>query len=117
VASPEHLTREAERLLAAHIDSVGTLDLLLLLHAQRDRDWSAVELCESLRCPDAWAVEQISRLRAVGLVTEGPDGRYRYVHGREYGACVDAVARACRTDRASVTRRIFAGPAGSQLVD
>jgi hypothetical protein len=114
VASPEHLTLAAEQLLASHIDSVGALDLLLLLHGRRDRDWSAAELCETLRCPDAWAVEQLSRLCAVELVSGGSDGRYRYVDGREYGASVDAIAHACRHDRASVTRRIFARP-GSQF--
>jgi hypothetical protein len=108
VAGNEHLTRVAERLITRHIDSVGALDLLLLVHSGPDRDWSAEELCEALRCPTAWAAEQIARLEEVALLAEVSDGRYQYRRGREYGPAVDAIARACRRDRAQVTRRIFA---------
>jgi hypothetical protein len=104
------LTRAAERLIARHIHSVGTLDLLLLLHGGRDRDWSLEELCRVLRCPDGWAEEQIAELAAIGLVAATSERRYQYRRGRPYGPATDAVARACRRDRAAVTRLIFARP-------
>ena len=104
------LSRAAERLIARHIHSVGTLDLLLLLHGGRDRDWSLEELCGVLRCPDGWAEEQIAALAAIGLVGETAERRYQYRRGRQYGPATDAVARACRRDRAAVTRLIFARP-------
>jgi DNA-binding MarR family transcriptional regulator len=104
------LTRSAERLIARYIDSVGALDLLLHLHSGRDRDWDAEELCEVLRCPRAWATEQIARLEAAELLVETTDQRYRYRRGRRYGSAVDEIARACRRDRAEVTRAIFARP-------
>ena len=94
------LTRSAERLIARHIDSVGTLDLLLLVHSGRDRDWDADELCEALRCPASWAAEQIARLKDADLLVEISEGRYRYRRGRRYGPAVDEIARACRRDRA-----------------
>jgi hypothetical protein len=105
---PVALTRSAEQLIARHVDSAGALDLLLLVHEQRDRDWSAEELREVLRCPDGWAAEQIARLQALDLLGEVVSGRYRYQRGRRYGAAVDEIARACRRDRAAVTRQIFA---------
>jgi hypothetical protein len=89
---------------------VGALDLLLHLHSGRDRDWDADELCEALRCPAAWAVEQIARLEAADLLVEVSDGRYRYRRGRRYGPAVDEIAGACRRNRAEVTRAIFARP-------
>jgi hypothetical protein len=61
-----------------------------------------------LRCPAPWAEGQIRQLVAIDLVREVSDSRYRYRRGREYGTAVDAIARACRHDRAAVTRLVFA---------
>jgi hypothetical protein len=108
LAPGDPLTRAAERLIFRHIDSVGALDLLLVLHGGRERDWSVDELCRTLRCPPAWAEDQLARLLAIGLLAESDDGRYQYRRGREYGPAVDQIARACRRDRAAVTRLIFA---------
>lgn len=109
------LTRSAEQLIARHVDSVGALDLLLLVHERRDRDWSAEELCEALRCPEGWAAEQIARLEVLDLLAEVAPDRYRYRRGRRFGAAVDELARACRRDRAEVTRQIFARPPRGQF--
>jgi hypothetical protein len=108
LAEGELLTRSADRLISRHIDSVGALDLLLLLHGGRNRDWSIQELCRTLRCPGAWAEEQLGRLRAIGLVAEVEESRYQYTRGRQFGPAVDEIARACRRDRAAVTRLVFA---------
>jgi hypothetical protein len=102
------IPRSVERLIARHVDSVGALDLLLLLHAHGDRDWSADELCEALRCPEGWVVEEIVRLEALDLLEEVIPRHYRYRPGRDFGPAVDEIARACRRDRAAVTRHIFA---------
>lgn len=109
------LSRSAEQLIARHIDSVGALDLLLLVHEHRDRDWSADELCEIVRCPDGWAAEQIARLEALDLLDEVVPERYRYRSGGRHGPAVEEIARACRRDRAAVTRLIFARPPRSQF--
>ena len=108
MAPDDPLTRAAERLISQHIDSVGALDLLLVLHEGRERDWSVEELCRTLRCPGPWAEDQLSRLLAIGLLAESDDGRYQYRRGLQYGPAVDQIARACRHDRAGVTRLIFA---------
>ena len=107
------LSRAAERLIVRHVDSAGALDLLLLLHATRDRQWRFDELCRELRCPDAWARAQLERLAQIELVTTAED-RHRFRRGREYGAAVDEVARAYRRDRAAVTRLVFTRPARRQ---
>jgi hypothetical protein len=108
VREPGHLTRAAEQLLAEHLDSVGALDLLLLVHEGRDRTWSAGELCEALRCPQPWAEGQLGQLVELELLVEIGDGRFQYHRGRRFGPAVDEIARVCRRDRAEVTRRIFA---------
>ena len=114
VTSSVPLSRSAGRLIAAHLDSVGALDLLLLLHAGH-RDWSLTELCDRLRCPPAWAQDQLDRLERVALVRRVADGRYQYRRGPEYGPAVDELAHAGRRDRAAVTRLIFAHPPGTQF--
>jgi hypothetical protein len=108
VAEREELTRAAERLIAEHVDSVGTLDLLLLLHGGRDRTWTSVELCENLRCPEGWIEGRLALLIHLGLLAEVEDDRYQYRRGRRFGSAVDDIARVCRRNRAAVTRLIFA---------
>ena len=104
------LTPSAQRLLTQHVDSVGALDLLLLIHRTRDRDWGVDELCKQLRCPESWAENQLAGLAAAGLVTQPAEGRYRFSRGLEYGPAVDEIARTCRHYRARIVRMIFAGP-------
>lgn len=105
------LTRAAERLINRHLDSVGALDLLLLMHSTRDRDWDLSDLCLELSCPERWATGQLERLTALGIVAQTAAGRYRYGHGNGHAVAVDEVARACRRNRPTVTKLIFAKPA------
>jgi hypothetical protein len=110
VGEHTRLTRAAERLIAEHVDSVGALDLLLLLHGGRDRAWSAEELCRALRCPETWVEGQIARLIELGLLAATENGRHQYRRGRRHGPAVDELARAHRRDGAALKRRIFARP-------
>jgi hypothetical protein len=108
-------TRAAERLICRYIESVGALDQLLLLHGGRARDWSIEELCRTLRCPGAWAEEQLARLHEAGLVDDlGEAATGTRAAGRQYGTAVDEIARACRRDRAAVTRLVFARAPGGR---
>ena len=102
----ENLSSPAQRLITRYVDSVGTLDLLLLIHHERERDWSLDELREQLRAPAAWTAEQLGRLATAGVLVE-LDGRFRYQPDHEFGTAVDELAR---HDRAAVTRMIFARP-------
>ena len=60
------LTSSAQRLLTRHVDSVGALDLLLLIHRTRDRDWGVDELCEQLGDEHWTPAPLIERLAADG---------------------------------------------------
>jgi hypothetical protein len=110
VGETTHLTRAAEKLIAEHIESVGVLDLLLLLHGGRDRAWSSAELCHALRCPEGWIEPQLAALMALDLLTEVQADQFKFRRGRRFGSAVDEIARVCRRDRQVVTRRIFARP-------
>jgi hypothetical protein len=104
----EPLTPAAARFIAGHVGSVGTLDLILLLHGARDRVWTRADLCRTLRCPDPWIEGQLAGLVELELLTPVGEDRYCYRRGPRYGGAVDDIARACRHDRGAVTRRIFA---------
>jgi hypothetical protein len=102
------LTRDAERLIAHHVDSVGVLDLLLLLRGEPDRVWTRDAAADQLACPLGWAERELERMRHGGLATVDSDG-YRYAPANAgLRAAVDNVARAWKRDRAAVTRLIFA---------
>ena len=107
--TPGHnLTRDAERLIARHVDSVGVLDLLLLLRGAPDRSWTRDAIREELACPLGWAERELERLRHGGLARHDGGG-YRYApSSARQRAAIDSLARACRSDRAAVTRLIFA---------
>jgi hypothetical protein len=98
-------------LITQRLQSAGALDLLLLLHGARDRDWDVDAVCRELLCPDRWAQVQLRRLSALGLLAEHPDGHHRYDDESAYASAVDELARACRRDRAGVIRRLFSGTA------
>jgi hypothetical protein len=106
-ASPA-LTSDAERLIIRHVDSVGVLDLLLLLRGEPDRVWTRDAVREALACPPGWAERELERMRHKGFAA--PDaGGYRYAPSNaRLRAAVDSLARAWKRDRAAVTRLIFA---------
>jgi hypothetical protein len=94
-------------MITRHLDSVGALDLVLLLHGERDRAWSLVELCSQVGCPVAWAERQLEQLGRLMLVGEVGPSQFQFRRDAHHGPTVDELARACRCDRAAVTRRIF----------
>jgi DNA-binding IclR family transcriptional regulator len=94
-------------LIAYHLESVGALDLLLLLRGQPERAWTSEDVCEALGSPLRWAERELASLRRGGLVALH-DGRYRYAPDSERThAAVDAIARAWRHDRSGISRLIF----------
>ena len=103
-----NLTCDAQRLIARHVDSVGVLDLLLLLRGEPDRVWTRDAVRDALVCPPGWAQRELERLRHGGLA-RSDEGGYRYApSSARHRAAVESVARACKRDRAAVTRLIFA---------
>ncbi len=66
------LPPEVRALLLEHVDSFEQLDLLLLLHRERDADWTAAELCDRLRIPRAVVDASLGLLCMRGLVRQRP---------------------------------------------
>lgn len=66
--------------LRSRIDSVGLLEVLLLLHAQPERSWTVDEANAELRSSRSSVAFRLARLASLALVTSSPppDRRYRY---------------------------------------
>ncbi len=102
------------RFINANIESVGQLELLLLIRDGRDRDWSAVEASRALASSPESTALRLADLDDHGLVArrEGPDGaRYRYrPSSPAVDATIGALADAYARRRTTVIKLIFSQP-------
>jgi hypothetical protein len=109
-----------ERFIEERIESVGLLDVLLLLHSHPQRTWTAAELSREVRSERHWAEVQLEYLRAQALLTteQGPRGlAYRYGPSRrQLDGVVRQVSEAFRRQPVSVIRLIFRQPSAERLV-
>mgnify|MGYP001559559089 CR=1 FL=1 len=95
------------------IDSLGQLEVLLLLRAHPDRTWNAKEVSDELRTNPAAATGHLESLFHHGLLfySDQPAPLYRYQP--QSGAmtkAVDVVAQAYRDDRLRVISLIYSKP-------
>lgn len=105
----------ARRLVAAHIESVAQLEIMLFLRDGRDRLWSVDDVARELRTSTELAEASLGRLSRSGLVgvEVGADGSpcFRFApSGRGVAAAVDALAAAYVTHKTAVVTLIFSGP-------
>jgi hypothetical protein len=98
------------RFIAGHIVSVAQLEVLLLLRAAADKDWTANEVARALVTQPEAAAGWLEDLTARGLARE-QGGTYRYApSSREVEGAVDALAESYATYRVAVISLIFARP-------
>jgi DNA-binding IclR family transcriptional regulator len=95
-------------LLEQAVDSVGTVELLLLMRSEDGRPRSVAELSAALRSPGSWTESQLAALAGAGLVAQDGDGGWRYAPTDERLArAADELAAAWRRDRRAVRRWVF----------
>jgi hypothetical protein len=96
--------------IASHIVSVAQLEVLLLLRAAADKDWTADEVARALVTQREAAAGWLEDLADRGLAT-GQGGRYRYAPAsRDLEAIVDELAESYANYRVAVISLIFARP-------
>jgi hypothetical protein len=99
-----------QRFIASHIVSVAQLEVLLLLRAAADKDWTAPEVARALVTQPEAAAGWLSDLAERGLATEG-GGRYRYAPpSADVERTVDALAESYAKYRVAVIGLIFGRP-------
>ncbi len=74
------LTERVQGFLMAHIDSIEKLEVLLLLRARTEREWTASEVALELRIHQDSAAARLEDLTASGLLVGdgGTPEHYRY---------------------------------------
>jgi hypothetical protein len=98
------------RFIASHIVSVAQLEVLLLLRAAADKEWTPAEVARALVTQREAATGWLEDLTDRGLATD-KDGRYRYTPAdRELEAAVDALAESYASYRVAVIGLIFSRP-------
>jgi hypothetical protein len=103
----------AKAVLAEHVDSVLQLEMLLLLHAQPQREWTAPQIVNELRLDATWTEEQLRNLCTRGILTctEQPVRTYRYGPSDDALARgIDDLARAYADWRVAVIGLIYSKP-------
>jgi hypothetical protein len=98
------------RFIAGHIESVGQLEVLLLLRAAADKQWTTDEVARAVVTQPASAAGWLEQLRADGLLEQTGD-RYRYGPPRgDVERAVDDLAESYAKYRVAVIGLIFSKP-------
>jgi hypothetical protein len=111
---PDHV----RRFVAANIDSVGTLEVLLLLRDQRERDWTAGDVARELRSGTDPAADRLAYLRGRGLLSDAASEKpsFRYAPSRpDIARAVDDLASCYATRRVRVISLIYSKPSDQVL--
>jgi hypothetical protein len=111
--SEQALSPEVRQFLTDHIDSAEQLEILLLLHRDPDRRWTAQEVSQAIYTVPASALMRLEGLVSLGFAASsgGADPTYVFEpRDQELRARVKALAEAYRKDRVSVIKLIFTRP-------
>ncbi|MFP2903920.1 hypothetical protein ACLESD_02365 [Pyxidicoccus sp. 3LFB2] len=107
------LTERVQGFLMAHIDSIEKLEVLLLLRARTEREWTAAEVALELRINEDSATARLNDLTASGLLIgdAGRPERFRYspVSSEDVRAIAE-LATVYAARRVSVITFIFSKP-------
>jgi hypothetical protein len=85
-------------LVARHVVSIETMQVLLTLHAAPDRAWTARDVAEATSLDDVSATRHLVLLRQHGLLSVEltDDASYRYNASGELAGAVDSLAACLR---------------------
>ena len=98
------------RFIAGHIESVGQLEVLLLLRAAADKEWTTDEVARAVVTQHASAEGWLEQLRADELITLAAE-RYRYSPpNADVERAIDELAESYAKYRVAVIGLIFSKP-------
>lgn len=106
------IPNSARAFIHDHIESVVQLEVLLLLHANPQRGWTAADIGRELRIDPAWASTQLVDLHARGMLqaTDAASGAYQFTTDARLAQAVSELAKTYADRRVSVTALIFSKP-------
>ena len=105
---------DVRRLVAEHVNSIGALDLVLLLRGGQQEWWRVEEITQCLRCPRRWAATHLEQMRHSGLLDALDDGRFSFrPRDERLRAAVDALEEAYTSRKRDVVELILSVPSTS----
>lgn len=109
--SASEIDERVRAFLATYVNSVEQIEVLFLLRATADREWSADECSRELRSDLRWVQERLGDFTARGLLAvREVDAvvKYRYAPSTEdTRGLIDGVAKAYKERRVSVINLIY----------
>ena len=109
------VTARAKDFIARHIHSVEQLEVLLLVRAAPDRDWTANDISRALVTARDTALVRLEDLEQRGLTQRSGEG-WRYAAAGQVARAVDDVAAAYASRRFTVVELIFSKPSDQASV-
>jgi hypothetical protein len=101
---------EVQRFIAAEIESVGQLEVLLLLRGAADKSWTPEEVARALVMQPASVASWLARMANKGLITAAA-GCYRYAPPSvDIERTIDRLAESYAKYRVAVISLIFSKP-------
>ena len=110
----KEISDPVRRFIARHVHSAAQLEVLLLLRAVPDREWSVQDVARAQVSTRDLAEQMLEDLHARGLVAgHGEPRSYRYAPPSDVVGVIDGLAEAYATRRVAVVGLIFSKPSSA----
>ena len=107
------IPKDVRAFVTQHLHAISQLDLLLLLHAQAGRPFTAADVSGAMRVPERFVMGQLLDLTAAGVLRaddEAEPPAWRFDPDGPRARVVDDLAECVRQRRRAVHDLILAGP-------
>jgi two-component SAPR family response regulator len=107
---PDQIPAPILQFLADNIRSIAQLELLLMLHQERDSTWTVPDAAKRLYTAVSMTEPLLETLRAIGLVVFR-DGHYQYApKSTEMDALIGELAQLYQERRVTIINLIYSAP-------
>jgi hypothetical protein len=107
---PEDIPAPVLQFLADHIRSIAQLELLLMVHRDRQRSWTVADAAKELYTAASMTEPLLESLRAIGLVNLRGD-QYQYApKSKSLDGIVEDLAQVYQQRRVTIVNLIYSAP-------
>ena len=107
---PEEIPADVQRFLADHIRSIAQLELLLMLHRERERTWTVAAAAKELYTAVSMTEPLLESLRTIGLVSLQGD-QYQYSPKQQpLDRVVSDLSQLYQQRRVTIVNLIYSAP-------
>lgn len=110
------LPKEIEDFVIQHIKSVGQLEVLMLLHRNAPKSWTADEVGAALRTNETVSEKHLDDLCVLGILDVNLETKLAYRYSpktRELDSTIKSLSDIYEGWRAAISRLIYAKPSES----